>query len=42
MIAKMLKLNPARPVVFLVDKVLLVLQQSQVIRTELQDKIFRR
>ena len=34
-IARMLKLNPSRQVVFLVDRVLLVLQQSDYLRKEL-------
>ena len=41
-IAKMLKENPSRPVVFLVDRVLLVLQQAEVIRAQLNGEIFVR
>lgn len=41
-ISRMLQLNPRHSAVFLVDKVLLALQQSKVIRQEIGDKIFDR
>ncbi|XP_013384681.1 uncharacterized protein LOC106154762 [Lingula anatina] len=41
-VSHMLQLNPARPVVFLVDRVLLVMQQSKVLKTELGDKMYTR
>lgn len=38
----MLQLNPRRPVLFLVDKVLLVLQQSKYITNELGNRKYKR
>ncbi|XP_067654681.1 uncharacterized protein [Haliotis asinina] len=38
----MLNLNPRRPVLFLVDKVLLVLQQSKYIFNELGERMYKR
>ncbi len=42
MLAAMLKRNPARSAVFLVDKVLLVLQQKDVIKKQLNGQLFPR
>jgi ERCC4-related helicase len=41
-ISRMLQLNPQHTVVFLVDKILLALQQSKVMRQEIGDKTFSR
>ncbi|XP_063400411.1 uncharacterized protein LOC134685007 [Mytilus trossulus] len=41
-ISAMLEQNPTRQVMFLVDKVLLVLQQSEYIKKEIGDRMYRR
>jgi hypothetical protein len=41
-ISAMLKQNPTRQVMFLIDKVLLVLQQSQYIKKEIGEREYER
>jgi len=42
MMSHLLMLNPHHSVVFVVDRILLALQQTRVIRKELGDKLFNR
>jgi len=42
LMSRFLTLNPHRSVVFVVDRILLALQQSKVIKRELGDKTFDR
>jgi len=42
LMSRLLSLNPHHSVVFVVDRILLALQQSKVIKKELGDKLFSR